>query len=63
VKGVDLPRKLGRKVRADEDHALLGTDRDDVLAARFGCSANAVKSGRVQRRIPAFRDRRRRVDQ
>jgi hypothetical protein len=40
--------------------ALLGTDDDDVIAARIGRTPNAVGVMRRKRKVPKFRDRRRR---
>jgi hypothetical protein len=40
--------------------ALLGADHDEVIAARVGRTPGAVTTKRVRRKIPAFRDRRRR---
>jgi hypothetical protein len=40
--------------------ALLGTDEDDVIAARIGRTACAVGVMRRKRKVPKFRDRRRR---
>ena len=44
----------------DEERALLGTDDDDVIAHRIGRTAEAVRCERTRRKVPAFRDRRRR---
>ena len=40
--------------------ALLGTDDDDVIAAKVGRTPEAVRLMRRKRRVPQFRDRRRR---
>jgi hypothetical protein len=40
--------------------ALLGTDDDDVIAARVGRTPNAVRVMRRKRNVPKFRDRRKR---
>jgi hypothetical protein len=40
--------------------ALLGTDEDDVIAARIGRTPTAVGVMRRKRKVPKFRDRRRR---
>jgi hypothetical protein len=40
--------------------ALLGTDDDEVIARKVGRTPGAVRSQRAVRKIPAFRDRRRR---
>jgi hypothetical protein len=62
VLAVEQARKRGNKVWTDADYALLGTDTDDVIAARIGATVNAVKVKRVVRRIPAFRGDRRGAD-
>jgi hypothetical protein len=43
------------------DLALLGTDDDDVIAARVGRTPNAVGVMRRKRKAPKSRDRRRRA--
>lgn len=42
---------------ADQD-ALLGTDDDEVIGARIGRTAAAVRSRRQLKKVPRFRDRR-----
>jgi hypothetical protein len=43
-----------------EEVVLLGTDHDEVIARRIGRTVEAVRSQRSLRKIPLFRDRRRR---
>ena len=40
----------------DEQRALLGTDDDEVIAARVGRTKGAVRAQRAVRRIPVFRE-------
>ncbi len=59
---------LGRHLKAGyhgpwwtrRELALLGTDEDEVIAARIGRTATAVGTMRRKRKVPKFRDRRRR---
>jgi len=62
-----LFKQLGKKPPArwvadgwtDEERALLGTDDDEVIAARVARSEGAVRKQRTLRKIPVFRDKRR----
>jgi hypothetical protein len=45
---------------ARRELALLGTDDDDVIAAKVGRTPEAVRLMRRKRKVPKFRDRRRR---
>jgi hypothetical protein len=60
---------LGRHLRpgynlgpwwSDAELALLGTDDDEAVAARVGRTPNAVGVMRRKRKVPKFRDRRKR---
>ena len=61
-----LSKRLGLKPRGrwavggwtDEQRALLGTDDDEVIAARVGRTKGAVGAKRAALRIEAFRDKR-----
>lgn len=64
-------KRLGLKPRqrwemaggwTDEELDQLGTDDDDVIAARIGRTARAVRCAREKRKVPRFRDRRRKGD-
>lgn len=64
----ELSRRLGLKPPAtrwkvrewtDAQRALLGTEDDEVIAAKIGRTAEAVRNERERRKIPRFRDRRR----
>ncbi len=43
--------------RTRREPALLGTHEDEVLAARVGRTAGAVRCMRIKRKVPKFRDR------
>jgi hypothetical protein len=60
---------LGRHLRhgcnlgpwwSEVERALLGTDDDEVVAARIGRAPNAVRLMRRKRKVPKFRDRHKR---
>jgi hypothetical protein len=55
------PRPGGRPWE-EKELALLGTEPDEALAARFGRTPNAVRVMRTRRGVPTARDRRRRED-